>query len=229
MQNLMNLTNAMKSLKVSPNPSPNNNQENPQKNVKIQQNLKKSFIHSSDIILINSTEYKGQLAFINEFFPGKYQVTIKEFFDKNLVNVQVGTKIPTPNGLATVESFEPEIYTIDNVPVTSFDKFVVYKNLGNIFTLARVISFENTNFTVTDTDISSNEPITLEYIKEYDSLVHLLASDDSLAVYKVDTEEFEPFPDFINRMNILTGISTDQIASYVFDLKMHIESARKNE
>jgi hypothetical protein len=188
MQNLMNLTNAMKSLKVSPNPSPNNNQENPQKNVKIQQNLKKSFIHSSDIILINSTEYKGQLAFINEFFPGKYQVTIKEFFDKNLVNVQVGTKIPTPNGLATVESFEPEIYTIDNVPVTSFDKFVVYKNLGNIFTLARVISFENTNFTVTDTDISSNEPITLEYIKS--KLPINKFSDESIIQIGQITETF---------------------------------------
>jgi hypothetical protein len=34
---------------------------------------------------------------------------------------------------------------------------------------------------------------------------------------------------FIKRMNILTGESTDKIASYVFDLKMYKESVRKNE
>jgi hypothetical protein len=169
MQNLMNLTNAMKSLKVSSNPSPivnqqENQQENQQKNVKTQQNLKKSFIHASDIIFINSTEYKGQLGFINDFFPGKYQVTIKEFLSQNLVNVKVGTKIPTPNGIATVENIEPEIYKIDNAIVTYFDKFVVYQT-GNVYILARVISFENDNFKVVNTDISSNEPITLEYIK----------------------------------------------------------------
>jgi hypothetical protein len=204
MQNLMNLTNAMKSLKVSPNSPIENDQQNQQKNVKTQQNLKKSFIHSSDVIVINSTEYKGQIAFINEFFPGKYQVTIKEFFDKNLVNVKVGTKIPTPNGLATVESIEPEIYKIDNVPVTSFDKFVVYKNLttkpfvirdpqfplrnnGNIFTLARVISFENTNFTVSDTDISSDN-LSLEYIKS--KLPINKFSDESIIQIDQITETF---------------------------------------
>lgn len=189
MQNLMNLTNAMKSLKVS---NPPINQENPEKNpenVKTPQNLKKSFIHASDIMFVNSTEHKGQLGFINEFFPGKYQVTIKEFFDKNLANVQVGTKIPTPNGLATVESIEPEIYKIDNVPVTSFDKFVVYKT-DNIFTLARVISFENENFTVSDTNIFWDEPQlgTLEYIKTRLPINQF--SDESIIKINQITETF---------------------------------------
>ena len=156
MQNLMNLTNAMKSLKVSQNTSQYTSQEQ-----KIPQNLKKSFIHASDIIFTNSTEYKGQLGFINEFFPGKYQVTIKEYFNKNLINVNVGTKIPTPNGLATVESIEPEIYKINNVIVTSFDKFVVYK-LNDVYILARVISFENTNFIVNNTDISWTQQVNSE-------------------------------------------------------------------
>lgn len=190
MQNLMNLTNAMKSLKVS-NPPINQqeNQENQQKNVKTPQNLKKSFIHASDIIFINSTEYKGQLGFINEFFPGKYQVTIKEFYDKNLVNVNVGTKIPTPNGLATVESIEPEIYKIDDVIVSSFDKFVVYKS-DNIYTLARVISFENSNFTVTDTNIFWDEPQlnTLEYIKTRLPIAQF--SDESIIQINQITETF---------------------------------------
>ncbi len=71
--------------------------------------------------------------------------------------------------------------------------------------------------------------ITLEYIKEYDSLVHLIVSGDSLAEFKTVLDEQESFPDFIKRMNILTGESTDKIASYVFDLKMYKESVRKNE
>ena len=165
MQNLMNLTNAMKSLKVSV--SQNVNQENIQKNVKIQKNLKKSFIHAHDIIFINSTEHKGKLGFINDISSGKYQVTIKEYFDnKNLVNVNVGSKIPTQNGLATVEYIEPEIYKIDDIIVTSFDKFVVYRN-DNTYTLARVVSFEGPNFVVDNTNISwkGQQDNTLEYIK----------------------------------------------------------------
>ena len=173
MQNLMNLTNAMKSMKVSSSQN-NSQQENLQKNVKIQKNVKKSFIHAHDIVFINSTEHKGKLGFINDFTSGKYQVTIKEYFYKNLINVNIGSKIPTQNGLATVEHIKPEIYQIDNVIVTSFDKYVVYRNNENdenddTYTLARVVSFEGPNFVVYNTDISwkgqKGQDDTLEYIK----------------------------------------------------------------
>lgn len=158
----MNLTNAMKSLKVSVSQN-----ENVQENVKIKKNLKKSFIHANDVIFINSIEHKGKLGFINDFSSGKYQVTIKEYFNKNLVNVNVGSKIPTQHGLATVEDIEPEIYKIDNVIVTSFDKFVVYRNTDDTYILARVVSFEGTNFIVNNTNISwkGQQDNTLEYIK----------------------------------------------------------------
>ena len=41
-------------------------------------NLKKSFIHGSKVMFINSVIYKGMVGFVTDFFPAKYQVTIKE-------------------------------------------------------------------------------------------------------------------------------------------------------
>lgn len=45
---------------------------------KKKENLKKSFIHGNQVMFVNSASNKGMIGFVQDFFPGKYQVTIKE-------------------------------------------------------------------------------------------------------------------------------------------------------
>lgn len=179
---MQNLTKVMKSMKISKNEPSETTQkiENQQKNQNQQKNLKKSFIHAKDVIIVNSVQYKGYLAFVNEFFAGKYQVTVKEFVnnsngnDVNSVNgfngVNTGDKIPTPNGLATVENVQNETYKIENSQVETFEKFVVYRNQDQNV-LAHVISFEKDEFIVRDTNISwvksnnEDQQGTVEFVK----------------------------------------------------------------
>lgn len=42
------------------------------------ENYKKSFIHGNQVMFVNSASNKGMIGFVQDFFPGKYQVTIKE-------------------------------------------------------------------------------------------------------------------------------------------------------
>jgi hypothetical protein len=186
----------------------NKPKENVATEVESKQILKKSFVHGSNVIFVNSASYKGMVGFIQEFFPAKYQVNVKEYSTRNIKNVNIGDKLPTETGLVTVEEISPEQYVIENlngnlvnVNGNELERYVLYKesNVNN----------------ETDTDYKSK----IEQLKETRDTKIVNEIDNKLKTANKTDQEYlvyiknnlQQFPNILNKLTQDTKVQTSKI------------------